>query len=282
MQNLINTIVKYKELITLTALIVISLSLISTGNVSKIGGFRTVVVAAIARTQSAFSWIPNPASMKNENKALRELNTKLSSEVIRMRDAKFENERLRQMLALKNNSEYELEAAEVAGKSTVEMRNYLTINKGLSYGIRRGMAVRTDAGLAGLVVASTDNYALVEMLTNRNVRVSGKIQATGIDGILFWQGGNIFYLDKVPEIHQIEKGQLLVTSNLSNKFPPNIPIGEVEQVKRDPTSLFLKILIKPFVNFSSISEVFVIKEVPDPERLKLIKEIELRQKSRKE
>lgn len=282
MQNFINTIVKYKEILTFTTLVVISLSMISSGSVSEIGGFRTLIVGTLGSLQNAFSWIPNPGSMKSENKALRELNAELSTEVIRMREASLENERLRNMLRVRDNDEYELIAAEVVGKSVIELRNYLTINKGKNQGVQRGMAARTDAGLVGLVIAANTNYSMIEMLTNRNVRVSAKIQESGYDGILSWAGGTDFFLERIPKRHKVSRGEMLITSNLSNRFPPNIPIGRVADVQDDKTTLFLSIRIRPFVNFASLEEVFIVKFLPDPQRIKLLEEVEERLRLRKE
>ncbi|MBI5324779.1 MAG: hypothetical protein HZB41_05820, partial [Ignavibacteriae bacterium] len=105
MQGFINFVAKYKEYFTLVALVIISLSLISLGDVSRIGGFRTVVIGTVGWMQSVFTWIPKPGALQSENKSLRELNLQLSTEVTRMRNAVIENRRLREMLKLRENNE---------------------------------------------------------------------------------------------------------------------------------------------------------------------------------
>ena len=37
------------------------------GNTTELGGYRSIVVGGIGWMQSAFSWIPNPIALKNEN-----------------------------------------------------------------------------------------------------------------------------------------------------------------------------------------------------------------------
>lgn len=274
MQSLINFIVRYKEFITFTALAVISLSIISISNVSQIGGFRTVVIAFIGVTQEAFAWIPNPGALKNENDALRELNLELSREVTRMRTAQVENLRLRDMLEFSVKSEKDIIPAEIVGKSVVDMRNYVTIDKGSRDSIQRGMPVRTDAGLVGIVMGSSQNYSLVETISNRNIRIAAKVDRTLIDGIVVWEGGEDFLLKNIPSSFDVQVGDRVSTSNFSNRFPELIPIGQVTEISEEQGSLFYDIKIKPFVNFKTIEQVFVIKTLPDPERLELIDKLQ--------
>jgi len=276
MQNFINFVTKYKEYITFTSLVIICLALISIGDVSRIGGFRTVVIGSMAWMQGVFSWIPNPGALQNENRALRELNLQLSTEVIKMRSAAIENERIRQLIEFREKSPDTLISAEIVGKSSIELRNYVVINHGESSGIGQGMSVRTDAGLVGTIIGTSDNYALVEMVNNRNVKVSAKIQRTNIDGILTWSGGEYFHLNNIPTSFDVKKGDVILTSEFTNKYPPDVPFGEVFDVIDEKNSLFFNVKIRPFVNLATVEQVFVIKRVPDEERTRLLQELEKR------
>lgn len=274
MQNLINFVLKFKDYIVFSMLVVISLSLISLGSVGKIGGFRAVLVGANGWLQGFFAWIPNPGALQNENRALRELNLELSNEVIRMRSAVIENERLRKMIAFRDSSDQEMIPAEVIGKTSIEMRNFITLNRGRNDGIGIGMPVRTDAGLVGVINAATSDYSLVELLSNRNVKVSAKILRNNIEGIVTWEGGPYLFLINIPTSFDVVKGDIVLTSNYSNKYPKEVPIGVIDDVIKDNTSMFLKVKIRPYANPYSVEEVFVIKTLPDPERIELIKQME--------
>jgi rod shape-determining protein MreC len=273
MQNFSAFFSKYRVFITFTLLVIISFFLITTGDVSKIGGFRTFLVGFYGQMQNAMSWIPNAGALKSENRALRNLNLELSSEVIKMRNALFENEKLRKLLDFQEETAIKSVSAEIVGKSTIEMRNYLTINKGRNDSISAGMPVRTDAGLAGIVVSATKNYALVEVLTNRHIKVAAKLLRTDFDGLLVWNGNEYFKLNNIPNTYDVKKGDEVITSNLSNKYPKEVPIGEIIKVNEDPSSLFYDITVKPYVNFASINEVFVMLYLPEPERHRLIEQM---------
>lgn len=278
MLQLFNLIVKFKDYAALTLLAIISLLLISMGDVSKIGGYRAFVVGTIGWLEEAFAWVPNPDALKTENRAVRELNLYLSSELMKSRQALSENKKLREMLDFKQGIDYPVISAEVVGKSTIELREYVTINKGKNEGIRRGMAVRTDAGLAGIVEVVENEYSLIETLNNQQVKISAKIERTGINGILAWGGTKYFNLQNIPKSFDIKVGDELLTSNYSRKYPPGIPIGKVVKVEDDKSTLFHKIYIAPNVSFPTMEQLFVIQYVNDPERLNLIKKMEERLK----
>ncbi len=280
MYRIIEFIVRFKEYVSLSAVVVICFSLMTFGNVAQLGGFRAVVVGGIGWLQSAFSWIPNPVALKSENSALRELNLQLTDERAKIRQALIENDKLRKMLEFKKQTTFPIVTADIVGKTTTEVRNFATLNKGELDGIKEGMTVMTDAGIVGLIIASSKNYSLVRLLVNRDSRVAAKVQRSRIDGILVWEGDQTLLMKNIPKSYDVKVGDDVITSEYSNRFPTNIPIGKVVEVRDDVNSLFRRILVQPSVNFTSLEQVFVVKMLPDPERVALEKEIEDRWKSR--
>jgi rod shape-determining protein MreC len=281
-QKILNIIEKYKEYFTFVILIIISLSLVSVGDISKIGGFRTIVIGMVGWTQSLFSWIPNTGAIKSENNALREMNLQLSSEVIQSRISTIENKSLRDFLKLRQKEDYQYITAEVVGMATIDMRTYATIDKGTNQAVDEGMSVRTDAGLIGVIIGASKNYALVELILNRDMKIAAKVAKNMVYGIASWEGGEFFFLKNIPKSFDIKPGDTIITSDLNNKYPPNIPLGMVIDVRKESGDIFLKVTVKPFANFSVLEQVFVIKYIPNPERIELIKEMDERLRARKE
>jgi hypothetical protein len=56
------------------------------------------------------------------------------------------------------------------------------------------MAVRTDAGLAGLVFGTSGGFSLVQQIANRDLKIAAKIERTNQNGLLIWQEENKFIL----------------------------------------------------------------------------------------
>lgn len=274
MRGLIEFVVRYRNYITLSTLVVMSFSLMSIGNLSDLGGFRAVIVGSIGWIQSAFSWIPNPVALKSENTALRELNLQLAVEVARSRQAIVENNTLRKLLKLPQYTDFGLIAADIVGKTTTEQRNYATINRGKSDGVREGMSCINDAGLVGIVIGASDHYAVLELLINRDTRVSAKVLRTRVDGVIQWEGENILVLKNVPRSLDVRMYDVIVTSSYSSKYPANIVIGKVSNVEDEPNSLFHRVVVQPSVNFSTLEQVYVVDARPDPERISLERKID--------
>ncbi len=274
MQKLIDLIIKYKEYFAFLGLVLISLSLITLGDINKVGGYRTIVVATLGWMQKNILLIPNISGLKTENSTLREMNLQLSNKVMLSRLAEIENATLRKMLGLHEHSGQSYEVASVVGTVSVDMRNYLIIKKGESSGIQRLMAVRTDAGLVGIISSVSKNYSMVELITNPNVRIPALVLRSGVLGVVSWDGESGFLLRSVPKYADVKTGDTIVTSRHGLKFPPFIPIGEVVSKTEEEGELFSRIVIKPFVSFSYLEEVFVIKNVVDNELQRLIKATE--------
>lgn len=280
MQRFIAFVVRYKNYITLCALVVMSFSLMSFGNLAQLGGFRAVVVGSIGWIQSLFAWVPNPVALKSENLALRELNLQLSVESARSRQAMVENVTLRRMLELPKLTEYKLIAADVSGKTTTQLRNYATINKGTKDGVREGMSCITDAGLVGRIIGTSEHFAVIQLLLNRDTRVAAKVQRSRVDGIITWDGESYLSLKDVPKSFDVQVGDVILTSNYSSRYPSNIVVGRVTRVEEENNTLFRRVVVEPAVNFSTLEQVYVVNYVPDAERLALERETEERARQR--
>ncbi len=262
-------IVRFREYFLLSVFVIASFVMMTHSDVAQLGGFRSLVVGGIGWLQNVFAWIPNPIALKSENAALRELNLQLSDERAKLRTAIIENEKLRKMLDLKKISNYNLIAGDIVGKTTVEVRNYATLNKGTADGISEGMPAITEAGLAGVVIAASKDYSLIRLLINRDSRVAGKIARSRIDGILVWEGDAYLSMKNIPKSYDVKVGDEVVTSNYSNRFPSNITIGKVKELQDDPSSMFRKIYIEPSVRFPTMEQLFIAKVVPDTQRVRL-------------
>lgn len=274
MQKIINQIVKFKEHLLFIGLMFISLSMITLGDVNKIGGYRTIVVGFLGWFQSTVFVIPNIAGLKSENSALRELNLNLSNRIIMSRIAEIENQTLRDMLGLRQRISIPYEVAEVVGSISIDTKNFLIINKGKKSGIEGLMTVRNDAGLVGITEASSNNYTFVSTLFNPSLKIPAMCLRTGAEGSITYETGNTLFFRNVPKYLDVKFGDTVVTSKNSLKFAPYVPIGKVVSIDEVEGELFPKIVVKPFVNFGFIEQVFVLKNVIDEELKNLMQKVE--------
>ena len=277
MNSLLDILIRYRDYIVFVILLIISLLLITKSNNDSVSGFKAFMLTRVGIFQEFISVSTSEQSIESENRALRKMNLNLSDKLVRSRKSSVENEKLRRIIAFKQTFEKEVIPAEIIGKNRVNINDYLTISVGLKDSVKRGMPVRTDIGLVGQIILVTEKYSLVEPIKNKNVKVAVSIVEASVSGYAEWNGKD-FLLKNISETIDIHPGDFIVTSNYSNLFPANIPYGKVKSVTTAKNSMFWEIIIDVNVDFATLSQVFVIKEVRDTNRVNMISELERRQK----
>lgn len=257
-----------KEYLILSLLVVISLILIFSNDNSQVRFLRAVGVGFVGAIQSGMSAVPNVFEIEKENEFLREKNIELSNEVSALKEAKLENLRLTKSLGLKDKNISGVVIAKIVNKSLVQARNTITLNVGESDSVKVNMPVITDDGLVGRIVSSSSNYSIAQILFNRNLSISVKVQRSRVDGIMNYDGAGNLIINNVPKSADVKTGDVIITSEYSNYFPAGIPVGTVVE-EGNLDNLFKKVILKPSVNFTTLEEVFVLRHLPEKERLDL-------------
>lgn len=271
LRRLINIIILFKEYIVLGAIIVVSFSLMALSASPAVQPLRAMTTVIVGTLQSVFGWIPNPFTIIESKEELRQRNIELSAELAKLRRARAENAELRNLLKLKPRPDFKLLAAEIVGKTASGERNLMTLDRGMSEGVRVGMAVITDAGLIGRVFATSSSFALVESLINTTVKVAAKVERSRVEGIIGWDGGPNLLMRGVPKALDVEIGDKIVTSEYSVYFPSDVPIGTVTKLEDEPNSLFRRIIVAPDAMPDRVEHAFIVlTSMPRlSERLKL-------------
>jgi rod shape-determining protein MreC len=261
-------LVLFKEYVVFAALCVCSLILLTLNDNPQVRQLRSVATVMIGVVQDQLSFVPRYLRLAEENATLRRINIELADEASRLREAKLEALRLRRLLGLKQQSPFSLVAANVVGKHLTLLRNTLTLDVGRKDGVIPSMPVVNDAGLVGVVVSSSDFFSVVHILSNTDFRASVKVQRSRVDGILAWDGADLF-IKNIAKTLDVQPGDVVITSEYSNTFPPGVRVGVVKSVEQQAGSLFQKVVVVPDVDFVRLEEVFVLRSVPNSERSRL-------------
>ncbi|HEY4611772.1 MAG TPA: rod shape-determining protein MreC [Bacteroidota bacterium] len=271
LERLYNLLVFFKEYVILSGLIALSLILLVLNDNTQVRRLRTIATVSLGAVQEQVSFIPSYFSLRSENEILRRQNIQLADETSKLRDARLENIRLRTMLGLKERFSEKLIAASVVSKSLTLSRNTLTLDMGEADGVRPLMPVVNEAGVVGIVTATSEHYAIVNLLLNTSFRASAKVERSRVDGIIAWDGNDLL-LKNVVKTLDVVPGDVVMTSEYSSTFPPNIRIGVVSDVREQQGTLFKTIIVTPSVDVVRLEEVFILARVPDEERLSLERE----------
>lgn len=168
------------------------------------------------------------------------------------------------------NKQYKFIPARVINNSTNKQYNFITINKGRLDGIEPEMGVICNQGIVGVVKETTDNFASVISVLNREFFPSAKIKRNGYFGPLEWPGKRYdqIILKEIPVQVDVHQGDTIITSGYSSIFPEGIMVGTVKDYDTEE-GLYYDIRINLSTDFKKLSNVLVVKNFTRQEKLKL-------------
>lgn len=204
-------------------------------------------------------------SLSEQNRKLREQNAKLLSLLpsgTLLPDSAMElvTDTFR-LDSIKQYRQYQYLSAKVISNAVFLQQNYMVLHRGSSQGIEPNMAVVSVDGIVGTVVHVSENMALVMSLLNRQSKVIATLKKGSGLGEVSWDGKDPRYLllTKIPKTVVVKKGDTVVTSPYSDKFPPGLPIGVVDEVEQDQETNTYILQVKTAVDFYNIQHAYAVK-----------------------
>ena len=255
----------FKEYITVFLAIVLSSFLLITNENEQIESLQAKIIDFTGKIKQNFAWVKIVFNTIDENRELRERVLYLTLENTSLKDADIENQRLRKMIGFKKSGNLKYLSAVVISKGFHQIINSIQINVGENDGVKKNMPVITEKGLVGKTYLVGKESSLVQMMNDVNFGVSARILRTRATGIVNWKTGDIFEMSNVPKSSDVAVGDTIITSGYSQIYPPKIPVGVVSEVSDSVPGMSKKVVLKIFVDFLSIEEVFVIVSDRKPE-----------------
>lgn len=204
---------------------------------------------------------------------LREENEKLKEEIAQLKEKnlilvqeQIELNNLRKLYELDEKIPgYTKVAARVIGKNSNNWFSTFTIDKGKKDGLAIDMNVICGNGLVGIIIDVTDNYSIVRSIIDDSSNVTGMLITTSdtcnIKGDLSLIGTGVIHLEYLRNDVSVLDGEMIVTSNISEKYLEGILIGYAKGVTEDANSLTQSGYLIPAVDFEHMTEVLVITEL---------------------
>ena len=191
-------------------------------------------------------------------------NAELENKLIEYERMKDENTRLREMFDYsQNNANYDYLGCNIIGYSGGNISNGYIIDKGTKDGVEKDMVVITPAGLVGKVTKASSSFAIVQTILNENIAVAAMVESTDettgiLQGITDSKNKNLTELSNIPIESAIKEGDKILTSGLGEMYPKEIRIGEVISVEVDNVGIMKRAVVKPYVDFNKLEELFVV------------------------
>jgi len=243
-------------------------AIVTTVGRNEFGLTHRLVLESLGSTQSLLTWATESVSgvwghylnlvgVSKENERLQQEVKRYIALNAEYREAVATNVRLNQLLDLAQNLEEPVLTAHVIGRDPALWFKTMTIDKGISDGVEKGMPVVTVEGVVGQVVNVSPSYAKVLLAIDPNSAVDAIIQSNRALGIIKGNGQG-YHLDYVLKEKEVVKDDLVVTSGMGGVFPKGLLIGQVVEVGKDRRGMFHTIAVRPAVDFRELEYVTII------------------------
>jgi len=199
------------------------------------------------------------ASLREENKLLRDRIDLLNR---RDEEAKFlsaENQRLKDILDFKGAIPYATIPAEVIGRDPANWSNSLIVDKGTVGGIRQGKAVISMRGLIGRVLETGRYSSRILLITDPNSKVGVVIQRNRQGGILVGRPDGMCKVIYIALDSDAAKGDRVITAGFGGIFPKGILVGDIVSVGKEPGRLYKYAIVRPSQDMTKLEEVMCVK-----------------------
>ena len=249
---------KYRHHLLFILAVVISLLLISNSKSSQFRQFRQTITDYTSFLRSPISKINQIRNVSRENEILREqlLVTSLEKETLLVNEV--ENKILKEMLDFKRDSEISLVPALVINMGMSSNLLSVTIDVGSDVGITENCPVMTPTGIIGKISTVGNKTSIVQLINDPDFRVGVRILPSAATGILRWKNNNICEVKEVYKNVEINVGDIVVSSGLSDIFPADLPIGKVSNVNDDRSQFQKNVSVHIEERLGSLIYVFVV------------------------
>jgi rod shape-determining protein MreC len=227
-------------------------------------GIVNLTTGVSARYMALVDFLTVPrdvASLRQQNTELQAEVARLQTEVIDLQQRVTETNILSALVNFaRANPSYTYKAAAVIGRDPSPFLRYVILNAGSNDGIRTGMPVVTDQGLAGRVDAVLAEASRVQLITDPASAVNVRLQASNTDALLVGSVTGDLSLDMISQDANVQIGAVVLTSGLGGGYPPNLLVGQVVSVRKLPTELFQQAALQANVDFNRLQFVLVITD----------------------
>ncbi len=229
------------------------------------------VMLAWSSRVTLLNYIAGMRRLQAEKSQLEQQISNLTLENNHLQEYVGENQQLEKLLNFKqrNAQRFTLLGAMVISRSPDNWYSTLVVDRGSQDGVKKDMAVVSDAGLVGRVDAVWPHTADVILILDPGVAAGAMVGESSTQGVIEGskeEPGLLRMID-LPYDAKLEPGQTVMTSGLGGIFPGDVSIGKVLQFNNGGSDLNTYALVQPDVDFNRLEDVFIItqaRSAPEP------------------
>src|SRR5215211_2761530 len=227
---------------------------------------QSPVTSVTSGFSNYFSSISNLRSAQSDNDILKQRVQELELDIKGKEDLTAENDRLRQLLNLKETSKYKVLTARIIGRDPSVWFDSSIINRGSLDGVKLNMPVVSDGGLVGRVTAVSPLTSQIDLITRDKSGVGGIVGELGSSNVLGVVAGtskrDLVEMKYVSGSAEVQPGQVVYTTGQDGIYPAGLKIGEIVEVRSGSATVPHQIFIRPSGGMNSLKEVGVLLYEP--------------------
>jgi rod shape-determining protein MreC len=234
------------------------------------------------RVNKQYNKIDNFFQLGQKNDELRKQNERL----LNMQHSSFENTDTANKIVtdsipfdtLGNKRKWLYQTAKVVSNSVTAQNNFVVLNRGAAQQLGKDEGV-IDANNAviGTVTEVSANFAVVMSLLHKDSKLTAVLKNdSSSGGLIVWDGKepNYLSLQNVRQSAKAKKGDTVLASTITGKFPPGMIIGTIDEIKRDVSTNNFIIKVKSAANFYNLQYAYGIKNFQKEEIEKLLQKVQ--------
>jgi len=238
--------------------------------VHYLDGFRSWVLTAVYPLQAvvdvpntAYNWVDKKMSSREtllqQNDGLEAENRLLQAKLLKLSALQVENDRLRELLKSSKKVGEQVLIGELLAVDLEPFTRQVVINKGSRDGVFLGQPLLDAHGVMGQVVHVGPFSSTGMLITDPSHAIPVQVNRNGLRAIVLGTGApDVLEVPYLANSAEIQEGDLLVSSGLGGRFPPDYPVAKVVSVLKDPTKPYAVVTAEPTAKLERSREVLLV------------------------
>ncbi|MDH5483725.1 MAG: rod shape-determining protein MreC [Gammaproteobacteria bacterium] len=214
----------------------------------------------VSWTDESFS---SHQTLLDDNRDLREQQLRAQVSLQKLSILEKENERLRKMLSARPKVGELVLVAELLSIDLDPYKQQVVLNKGSEKEVYLGQPIIDAWGVMGQVLHVGRHSSTALLISDPSHAIPVQINRNGLRSTAFGTGqAHKLELRYIPHSADIEIGDLIVTSGLGERFPPNYPVGRIIEIERPAGETFATVIAEPLAHLDRSREVLLVWHNP--------------------
>ena len=247
-----------KDVLALFITLSLSVVLLFSNSSPQIQQLKFQISWLFGKFEYPIKWYKDVLSIREENRMLKNDLLQLSLLNSKLESYHQENKRLKELLNFTEFQAMNYLTANVVNYHLGIASQTITIDIGESDGLTKNLPVLDENGLLGKTIHLNEHVTMIQLITDKNYRVSIRIGKERELGIFIPTHGKYGILEGVRKTTPLHEGDIAYTSGISEIYPPNIPVAQINTISKVENQPFQRVVVEILGSIYNLDFVFVI------------------------